>query len=235
MNDEQRPGFTRRSFLAGVGGVSVALLFRRHLDAVLDSLERDSAGELVEAPIAAGQAPAAAVITVTPQAAFRPERLMIPGVVVGTERVPLTRYEKCEACAETDDLYCEACDGMGGRYVETGKTIEREIRSAPWIIEDITIGGRSQLADAGGVPADLFSASAHEYNPHMIMDAAGPGAEIRFRVRYTGTNPEGEVFQAAIIGSTLGKAMDIPGLPAGAMVRSGRAVLPISSVDRIRA
>ena len=51
---------TRRSFLAGLGSVSVGLLFHRKLDAVLDSLERD----LVAEPQAPDQQPSAAEITV---------------------------------------------------------------------------------------------------------------------------------------------------------------------------
>lgn len=68
---------TRRSFLAGLGAVSVGLLFQRKLDAVLESLERDHALELVSEPQVPGQAPAAADIVVRPQAAFRPERLVV--------------------------------------------------------------------------------------------------------------------------------------------------------------
>lgn len=65
---------TRRSFLAGLGSVSVGLLFRARLNAVLDSLERD----LVEDPVVAGQLPSAAVITVRAQGAFRPRRIVVP-------------------------------------------------------------------------------------------------------------------------------------------------------------
>jgi len=66
---------TRRSFLAGLGSVSVGLLFRRRLDAVLDSLER----ELVDEPVVAGQLPSAAEIVVSPQVAFRADRLLVAG------------------------------------------------------------------------------------------------------------------------------------------------------------
>lgn len=64
---------TRRSFLAGLGSVSVGLLFRRRLDAVLESLEQD----LVDEPVVAGQAPSAAEIVVVPQVAFRPDRIFV--------------------------------------------------------------------------------------------------------------------------------------------------------------
>lgn len=66
---------TRRSFLAGLGSVSVGLLFHRKLDRVLESLERD----LIDEPQTEGQLPSAAVITVMPQMTFRPRRLIVSG------------------------------------------------------------------------------------------------------------------------------------------------------------
>lgn len=66
--------FTRRSFLAGLGTVTVGLLFARKLDQVLESLERDFVAE----PQSPDQLPAAATIVVVPVAAFRPKRLVVP-------------------------------------------------------------------------------------------------------------------------------------------------------------
>jgi hypothetical protein len=65
---------TRRSFLAGLGSVSVGLLFHRRLDRVLESLERDLADE----PLEPDQLPAAAEIVVQTQFEFRPRRLVVP-------------------------------------------------------------------------------------------------------------------------------------------------------------
>lgn len=68
---------TRRSFLAGLGSVTVGLLFHKKLDRVLESLER----ELVDEPQTLDQLPAAAEIVVVPQTMFRPERLVVaPGI-----------------------------------------------------------------------------------------------------------------------------------------------------------
>jgi hypothetical protein len=68
---------TRRSFLAGLGSVSVGLLFRRRLDAVLESLERD----LVDEPAVPDQPPSAAEVVVQPQVAFRAEGLVVAALV----------------------------------------------------------------------------------------------------------------------------------------------------------
>jgi hypothetical protein len=68
---------TRRSFLAGLGSVSVGLLFHRRLDRVLKSLERDLADE----PLIPDQLPAAAEIVVQAQFEFRPRRLVVPAKI----------------------------------------------------------------------------------------------------------------------------------------------------------
>ena len=68
---------TLRSFLAGIGAVTVGLLFHRQLDRVLESLERD----LVAEQQSPEQQPSAAEIVVVSDAAFRPKRLVIPVAV----------------------------------------------------------------------------------------------------------------------------------------------------------
>lgn len=153
---------TRRSFLAGLGSVSVGLLFARKLDRVLESLERD----LVAEQQAPDQLPSAAEIVVQPQTTFRPERLVIPITI-----------------------------------------------AALFVIEDIRIGQASQFVGAGGLSAQLFSSDA--INPPLHLDAAMPGIDIRFRVRYVGDDPRGARFTAALIGTGVDGR--------------GRLVLPIDS------
>lgn len=65
---------TRRSFLKGIGAVSVTLLFKRKLDAVLNSLEEELVAEL---PTNLAQLPTAADIVVVPQIAFRASRIVV--------------------------------------------------------------------------------------------------------------------------------------------------------------
>lgn len=153
---------TRRSFLAGLGSVSVGLLFARKLDRVLESLERD----LVAEQQAPDQLPSAAEIVVQPQTTFRPERLVIPITI-----------------------------------------------AALFVIEDIRIGQASQFVGAGGLSAQLFASDA--INPPLHLDAAMPGIDIRFRVRYVGDDPRGARFTAALIGTGVDGR--------------GRLVLPIDS------
>ena len=68
---------TRRSFLAGIGAVSVGLLFHRKLDRVLASLERD----LVAEQQTPDQQPSAAEIVVVSDVAFRADRLVVPAAI----------------------------------------------------------------------------------------------------------------------------------------------------------
>jgi hypothetical protein len=139
---------TRRSFFAGLGAVSVGLLFRRRLDAVLESLEQD----LVDEPVVPDQPPAAAEIIVLPQAAFRAEHLVVASAIASS-----------------------------------------------FVLENIYIGGRPQLAAGGSaVPAELFTASA--LDSAFRLETASAQTEIRFRVRYVGSNPAGARFLAALIG-----------------------------------
>ena len=154
---------TRRSFLAGLGSVTVGLLFARKLDAVLDSLERD----LVAEQLSPEQPPSAAEIVVVTAHAFRADRLVVASAI------------------------------------------------APYfVIEDIRIGAVSQFAGNGNVlSAELFDPATIDSG--LLMDAAAPGTEIRFRVRYVGNNPRGERFTAALFGRSLDGG--------------GRLILPIDS------
>jgi len=138
---------TRRSFLAGIGSVTVGLLFARKLDAVLDSLERD----LIAEQQAPDQQPCAVDIVVMPQRTFRAERLVVPAAIA-----PM------------------------------------------FVIEEIRIGGAHQFAATGGVPAKLFSPDI--IDGYMHLDVAPVGTEIRFRVRYVGSDPRGARFFALLLG-----------------------------------
>lgn len=158
---------TRRSFLAGLGSVTVGLLFARKLDAVLDSLERD----LVAEQQAPDQPPSAAEIVVVPDVAFRADRLVIPAAIA-----PL------------------------------------------FVIEDIRIGTMSQFVGAGGISAELFSPQMIESN--LRLDAAAPGMEIRFRVRYVGDDPNGARFQAAMIGAALDGSRRVLPIDSGCAIVS---------------
>ena len=157
---------TRRSFLAGLGSVTVGLLFARKLDAVLDSLER----ELVAEQQADDQQPSAAEIVVVTDAAFRAHRLIVPMAIA-----PL------------------------------------------FVIEDIRIGTVSQFVGGAAVPAELFAPEA--VDALVMLDVAAPNTEMRFRVRYVGSDPQGARFTAALLGTSVDD--------------DGRRVLPIDSGCRI--
>jgi hypothetical protein len=68
---------TRRSFLAGLGSVTVGLLFARKLDAVLKSLEHD----LIAEQQSPEQQPSAAEIVVQTETAFRATHLVVASAI----------------------------------------------------------------------------------------------------------------------------------------------------------
>lgn len=206
----------RRDLLkGGAAGLLIGFLFRGR------------AGKLLEEPEVVDQPPSAITITTMPQQAFRPERLVIAGTVIGKQLVPETRLEPCAACekrwaerGDDDDVYCETCDDLGGKLVETGEMVERDVMRVPWSIENISIGDREQLAQSGAIPGDLFAATA--IDNYMMLDAAREGQPIRIVVRYTGDAADGEMFQGALIGTTIGD----DGVPR-------RQILPVRSERRI--
>lgn len=188
---------TRRSFLAGIGSVTVGLLFTRKLDRVLGELEAES---LADEPEVAGQLPAAATVSCVTDAAFRPHRLVVYGArTIGKRMVECLG---CEGLGErVDGSVCSKCEGVGYARIDTGATREEDVVTIPWVLQDIVIGQMGQLAGDGELPADLFAPAAIESN--LLLDAAAPGHEIRFKVRYVGDRPEGERFRAALLGTTI--------------------------------
>ena len=83
-----------------------------------------------------------------------------------------------------------------------------------WMIDELTINGRPQFDSS--IPGDVFD--REHVDSFVMFEAAGPGCEIVFRVRYTGDNPAGEPFYAGLVGTGIGQDG-----------RPGRQVLPISS------
>jgi hypothetical protein len=77
-------------------------------------------------------------------------------------------------------------------------------RAAFFVIDNIEIGGRSQFAQDGGIPADMFAAGAIDL--FVRFEAIPAGIDIRLTVTYIGPNPEGEPFVASIVGKSDGGA-----------------------------
>ena len=145
---------TRRSFFAGLGAVTVGLLFRRQLDAVLNSLEQD----LVTEPVRPDQRPSAAEIIVVPQTTFRAEQLVVVSTI-----------------------------------------------ATSFVIENIYVDGHPQLTTRTEIPAALFTLTALDATA-LRLESAAPATEIRFRIRYVGSNPAGERFLATLIGTSVNSA-----------------------------
>jgi hypothetical protein len=71
--------------------------------------------------------------------------------------------------------------------------------AADWIINDIRIGNRSQFAQSGDIPADMFRSSS--IDSFVSFETAQIAMDVVLVVTYVGANPEGEVFYASMIGT----------------------------------
>ena len=66
-------------------------------------------------------------------------------------------------------------------------------------IVDVLIGNRTQFAQSGEIPGDMFAISA--IDTFLSFETVQTAMDIEIRVRYVGPNPEGEVFEAKMIGT----------------------------------
>ena len=65
-------------------------------------------------------------------------------------------------------------------------------------IVDILIGNRSQFAQPGQIPGDLFASSA--IDSFISFETCQTAMDIEIRVRYVGPKSEGETFEAKMVG-----------------------------------
>lgn len=71
--------------------------------------------------------------------------------------------------------------------------------ASDWVIHDIRIGNRSQFAQAGSIPADMFRSGA--IDSFVTFETAQTAMDVKFIVEYIGANPKGEVFYASVLGT----------------------------------
>jgi len=89
--------------------------------------------------------------------------------------------------------------------------------SSLFAIENIFIGGRAHVTRPQPLPADVFVP--------RLFDVAEAGTEIRFRVRYVGTDPQGARFTAALIGTTAASGRrQILGIDSGCVLVNSQRI-----------
>jgi hypothetical protein len=71
-----------------------------------------------------------------------------------------------------------------------------------WMVHDIMVGNRSQFVDRRG------PAAGSEFGPggileHLRLDVAQTAMDITIIVEYVGPEPEGEVFEATMVGTAI--------------------------------
>jgi hypothetical protein len=71
--------------------------------------------------------------------------------------------------------------------------------AANWIINDITIGNRSQFAQSGALPGDMFSTEA--IDSFVTFETAQTAMDVVMIVTYQGATEGGTPFYGSIIGT----------------------------------
>ena len=76
------------------------------------------------------------------------------------------------------------------------------LTAADWIINDITIGNRSQFAQSGALPGDMFSNVA--IDSFVTFETAQTAMDVVMIVTYQGPVEGGIPFYGSIIGTAAG-------------------------------
>jgi hypothetical protein len=71
--------------------------------------------------------------------------------------------------------------------------------ASDWVVNDIKIGNRSQFAQAGDIPADMFRSTA--IDSFISFETAQTAMDIKILVTYIGAHPKGQPFYASMVGT----------------------------------
>ena len=69
-----------------------------------------------------------------------------------------------------------------------------------WVVEDILVGNRSQLANKGDIPGEAFSLLGSDLRLYLALDTIQTAMDFKLCVRYVGPVAGGEPFSAYAIG-----------------------------------
>lgn len=70
---------------------------------------------------------------------------------------------------------------------------------ADWLVNDIKVGNRSQLSQAGELPGEAFANTA--IDTYVSMETVQTAMDFVVQVTYIGTNSAGAQFKAAVFGT----------------------------------
>jgi len=150
------------------------------------------------------------VITVRPQRPqFQPERLFISGFEprsepTSLEIAPMPKRPWWKFWARRPDpqvhqltlaiaaLHSEISAIRAGGARSTG--------ASDWDVQDISIGNKSQFAQAGAIPGDIFSNLSIDSFVHF--DTVKPGMDVCIGVTYRGSVKDGVVFSGGMLGTS---------------------------------
>jgi len=72
---------------------------------------------------------------------------------------------------------------------------------ADWIVEDLRINGKTQFAQPGPIPGDLFATTA--VGTFVKLETCAAGNAIEIDMNYIGLNPQGAIFAARFEGTVM--------------------------------
>ena len=70
--------------------------------------------------------------------------------------------------------------------------------ASDWIVNDIAIDGKSQLAQSGDIPGDMFAAEA--IDAFVRLDVVPPNGRLEIAATYVGYGSGGARFQCSVLG-----------------------------------
>jgi hypothetical protein len=160
-----------------------------------------------------------ALITSPPQrAAFRPERFFVSSHEPKFELAPLAPLALASLVKRPWwKFWQRAPDPQMHALTSTIALLRNEIEAlrsdrratqgaAAWLINDISIGNRSQFAQAGSLPGDMFSSSS--IDSFVSFDTCQTAMDVTVSVTYEGDIPAGCPFYGSMLGLVVAGSMD---------------------------
>jgi hypothetical protein len=148
------------------------------------------------APLVGDELDAAAIVQAIADAAVAQFIRAIAPLTSGRQTMPLNSSRRCLP-GERVQIVARP---QAALHVE--RIIIPDAVAANFMIHDIRVGNNSQLSQAGPLPADAFAASVVDaIDTFVDFEAIQTSMDFTVVVEYVGGNREGEVFNAAMLGT----------------------------------
>ena len=150
------------------------------------------------------------VVRVRPQrAAFRPERLFISSFEprvddesIAVPEMPKRAWWKFWARRPDPQVHqlTVAIAALQNQLAHMRASTSRSCGASDWDVNDISIGNKSQFAQAGSLPGDMFSSNS--IDTFVSFDTAQTAMDICITVTYRGPIKAGVHFSGGMLGTS---------------------------------